>query len=136
MPLKVVGTDDKPIFTDLDPNLTRSFKTGDIIVSKNDGAVRVSVKNLLSTAYGERLFQPEIGCAIRNLLFEPIDAITTFELKDRIIQTIRNHEPRIDNLLVDVVAYPDQNHYVVNIEYSIVAVGTADRLTVTLERVR
>jgi phage baseplate assembly protein W len=136
MPLKVVGSEKKPIFTDLDPNLTRSMKTGDIINSKDDIAVRVAVKNLLSTAYGERLFQPEIGCSLRTLLFEPIDAVTTFELKDRVIQTIRNHEPRIDNLLVDVVAYPDENHYVVNIEYSIVAVGSTDRLSVTLERVR
>ena len=136
MPLKVVGNKNEPVFTDLDPKFTRNPKTGDVLSPQDDSAVRLSIRNLLSTAYGERLFQPTIGCAIRNLLFEPIDAITTLELKDRVIQTIRKHEPRVDNLIVDVIAYPDQNEYTVNVEYSIVAVGKVDRVSVTLERVR
>ncbi len=136
MPARIIGSNNTAVFTDLDPNLTRSTKTGDVLSSKDDTAVRVSIRNLLSTAYGERLFQPTIGCAIRNLLFEPIDAITTLELKDRVLQTIRNHEPRVGNVIVDVVAMPDQNEYEVTIEYSIVAVGKVDKISVTLERLR
>lgn len=136
MPARIIGNNNAPVFTDLDPNLTKSVKTNDVLSSKDDSAVRISIRNLLSTAYGERLFQPTVGCAIKNLLFEPIDAITTLELKDRILQTIRNHEPRVSNILVDVVAMPDQNEYEVTIEYSIVAVGKTDRISVTLERIR
>jgi phage baseplate assembly protein W len=70
------------------------------------------------------------------MLFEPIDAITTLEIRDRVIQTIKNHEPRVGNVVVDVIANPDENSYTVNLEYSIVAIGRNDRISVVLERVR
>ena len=106
------------------------------MLSQNDSAIRLSLKNLLSTAFGERLFQPTIGCSLRPMLFEPIDAITTLEIRDRVLQTIKNHEPRVAGVIVDVVANPDDNAYVVNVEYSIVAIGRNDRISVVLERVR
>lgn len=136
MALKAVGGTTKPVFTDLDPHLTRNPKTGDLMLSQNDSAIRLSLKNLLSTAFGERLFQPTIGCSLRPMLFEPIDAITTLEIRDRVLQTIKNHEPRVAGVVVDVIANPDENEYVVNVEYSIVAIGRNDRISVVLERVR
>jgi phage baseplate assembly protein W len=82
------------------------------------------------------LFQPTIGGSLRPLLFEPIDAITTFEIRDRVLNTILNHEPRVGNVIVDVIALPDQNNYTVTVEYSVVAIGKTDRVSVVLERVR
>jgi len=91
---------------------------------------------LMSTAFGERLFQPTIGGSLRSLLFEPIDAITTMEIHDRILMTIRNHEPRVGQVVVDVTASPNENYYTVVVEYAIQAVGKQDRISVVLERVR
>jgi phage baseplate assembly protein W len=136
MALQAVGGTSNPVFTDLDPSFTRNPKTSDAMLVQNDSAIRLSLKNLLSTAFGERLFQPTIGCSLRSMLFEPIDAITTLEIRDRVIQTIKNHEPRVGNVVVDVIANPDENSYTVNLEYSIVAIGRNDRISVVLERVR
>lgn len=136
MALRVVGNNDKAVFSDIDPKMTRSPKTNDVLALRDDLAIRTSVRNLLSTSFGERLFQPTIGGSLRNLLFEPIDAITTFEIKDRVLSTISNHEPRVSNVIVDVVAFPDQNHYTVTVEYSVIAIGKTDRISVLLERVR
>jgi len=137
MTLKAVGgKSNKPVFTDLDPYLTRNPKTGDLLLLQNDSAIRFSLKNLLSTAFGERLFQPTIGGSLRPMLFEPIDAITTLEIHDRVFRTIKNHEPRVSNIIVDVIANPDENGYVVNVEYSIIAIGKNDRISVVLERIR
>lgn len=136
MPLRVVGNTDAPIYTDIDPKFTRSPKTGDLLTIRDDTAVRTSLKNLLSTAFGERLFQPTIGGSLRPLLFEPVDAITTYEIKDRILRTINEHEPRVSGVIVDVVSFPDQNEYRVTLQYSIVAVGRTDRMSVVLERIR
>jgi phage baseplate assembly protein W len=136
MALRIVGGTDKPVFTDIDPKFTRSPKTSDLLLLRDDTAVRTSLKNLLSTAFGERLFQPTIGGSLRPLLFEPIDAITTFEIRDRVLNTILNHEPRVGNVIVDVIALPEQNHYTVTVEYSVVAIGKTDRVSVILERVR
>lgn len=136
MPLRVVGTTDAPVYTDIDPKLTRSPKTGDVLTLRDDAAIRTSLKNLLATAFGERLFQPNIGGSLRPLLFEPVDAITTYEIKDRILRTINEHEPRVSGVIVDVVSFPDQNEYNVTLQYSIVAVGRTDRMSVVLQRIR
>lgn len=136
MALRIVGNNDKAVFTDIDPKFTRSPKTSDLLVLRDDSAIRTSLKNLLSTAFGERLFQPTIGGSLRPLLFEPIDAITTFEIRDRVLNTILNHEPRVGNVIVDVIALPDENQYTVTVQYSVVAIGKTDRVSVLLERVR
>lgn len=135
MALRAVGNG-KPVFTDIDPNFTRSPKTGDLLVLQDTVAIKTAIRNLLSTAFGERLFQPTIGGSLRPLLFEPIDSITTIEIRDRVLNTILNHEPRVSNVLVDVVALPDENQYTVNVEYSVLAVGKTDRVAVVLERLR
>ena len=136
MALRITSNSTKPVFSDIDPNFTRSPKTNDLLTVRDDGAVRLALKCLLSTSFGERLFQPTIGGSLRPLLFEPIDAITTMEIRDRILQIINRHEPRVGNVLVDVIANPDQNYYTVNVEYSVIGVGKTDRVSVVLERLR
>lgn len=135
MALRAVGNG-TPVFTDIDPSFTRNPKTGDLLILRDESAIKTSLRNLLSTAFGERLFQPTIGGSLRQLLFEPIDSITTIEIRDRILSTIINHEPRVSNVLVDVVALPDENQYTVTVEYAVVAVGRTDRISVVLERLR
>lgn len=136
MASRIISNSTKPVFSDIDPAFTRSPKTSDVLLIRDDAAVRMSLKNLLSTSFGERLFQPTIGGSLRPLLFEPIDAITTMEIRDRILQTVKNHEPRVGNVIVDVIANPDENYYTVNLEYSVVGIGKTDRVSVVLERVR
>ena len=58
------------------------------------------------------------------------------EIHDRVLNIIRNHEPRIGQVLVDVVSSPDENYYTVIVEYSIQAIGKKDSISVVLERVR
>jgi phage baseplate assembly protein W len=125
-----------PSYSDLDADMILNPKTNDLLTTQNTRAVRRSIMNLLSTAYGERLFQPNIGASLRALLFEPIDPVSTFEMKDRIITTLRNHEPRISSLRVDVFSKPDENSYVVNIEFALRATGEKDKVTTVLERIR
>jgi phage baseplate assembly protein W len=134
MPAKIPSP--PSVYTDIDPLLTKNPKNGDLMVVRDTKAIKLSLQNLLSTAFGERLFQPQIGASLRPLLFEPVDSISTFEMRDRILETIRKHEPRVSNIIVDVVAYPDNNQYEVSVEYTIQSIGATDRLTTLLERIR
>jgi phage baseplate assembly protein W len=136
MALRINSNSTKPVFLDIDPNFTRNPKTNDLLTLRDDAAIRQSLRNLMATAFGERLFQPTIGGSLRALLFEPIDAITTMEIRDRILLTLNRHEPRVGNVFVDVIADPDQNQYTVNVEYSVLGIGKTDKITVVLERVR
>lgn len=123
-------------YSDLDPTFGKNPKTGDLLLVKDERSVRQSISNLLNTSFGERLFQPTIGGSLRNLLFEPIDSITTLELKDRILQTIRKHEPRVSTINVDVIAHADENLYNVNVEFALRTTGSLTTMSVVLERVR
>lgn len=132
----ITNSNNTTIFSDIDPDFTRNPKTGDLLLIKDERSIKKSLSNLLNTSFGERLFQPRIGVSLRNLLFEPIDAITTLEIRDRILSTIRNNELRIHNVFVDVVANSDENEYRVSIEFSILQTRISDRFLYVLERIR
>ncbi|MFT3823199.1 MAG: GPW/gp25 family protein [Chitinophagaceae bacterium] len=55
-----------------------------------------SLKILLSTRHGERVMQPEYGCNLDVLLFEPVNTSLLTFVKDLIEKAILYHEPRID----------------------------------------
>ena len=54
-----------------------------------------SIGNILSTRKGTRLFLPEFGSNIEDLLFEPMDDITASKLYDFVIEAIERWEPRV-----------------------------------------
>lgn len=126
----------QPAYSDIDPSMLLNPKDNDLLLVNNTKAVKRSIINLLSTGYGERLFQPNIGGSLRSLLFEPIDPVSTFEMRDRVINTLRNHEPRIGTLYVDVVSAPETNSYQVSVEFTLRATGERDKVTTILERIR
>lgn len=137
MPIQVSNINQKAIYTDIDGSFTKNPKTRDLLLIKNESCIRNSLTNLLQTSFGERLFNSRIGGSLRNLLFEPIDFITTYEMKDRIISTITNHEPRVKNVLVDVVASEDTNSYTIFVEYSIKELpNSVGKTSIVLERIR
>ena len=136
MTTQVSSFNNSTLFSDIDPSFTRNPKTGDLLLVKDDRSVKQSISNLLNTSFGERLFRPNLGSALRRFLFEPIDPITTMEIRDCVLDVIKNYEPRIGTLFVDVISYPDQNTNNIEVEYSISPIGITDKLTVVLERLR
>lgn len=110
--------------------------TKDVSLSYNDQAVIRSVKNLLLTKPYERLFQPTMGSEIDSLLFEPITPLTGNLLKDEIIRTINNYEPRAKIASLDVLAYPDQNGYQVSMFFYIGNQTTPTGVNIVLKRSR
>ena len=112
-------------------NLSRGFKdvgmsfllnvfTKDAAVVKNENAIKQSIKNLVLTQKGEKLFQPEIGSGVYELLFEPMDPFTADSIRDEIINTLGQYEPRISILEVDVEPNEATNTFDVTVEYRIV----------------
>ena len=57
-------------------------------------AVKRALRNLVQTNFYERPFQPELGCGIRELLFEPFTPLTKVFLERKIEEVIVNYEPR------------------------------------------
>lgn len=67
-----------------------------------DSAIRV----ILSTAPGERLMRPDFGCAIWDLLFEPVNANTLGLMAESVRHALARWEPRVDVQDVEVVPDP------------------------------
>ncbi len=110
--------------------------TKDILKKTNESSIAQSIGNLLQTSHYERLFNANIGCNLKRHLFEPIDNISTNNIKEEIIQTITNYEPRVKLLDVSVVPDYDSNGYTVSIKFFVNNDPQPITITFFLERVR
>jgi len=106
-------------YTDLDFAFRANPITGDIALKREVQAVKQSVLNILLTNRGERPFDPEFGSDIRKQLFENFDPITEQLLSDQIRSALRNYEPRVRVLNVNVNGRPDNNALNVSVEVEI-----------------
>lgn len=70
-----------------------------------DDEVVASMRMILGTALGERVMRPEFGCAIWDLLFEPINSTTLGRMKGAVEDALAMWEPRIE--VEEVLPVPD-----------------------------
>ena len=124
------------IFSDLDLSFNKHPVTGDIGAKFNEQAVKNSIKNLVLTRHYERPFRSEIGSNIGNMLFELATPALAAILKQEIINLIRNFEPRVDQLEVEVSFSPDNNYILVKIIFTIIMTTSPIVLEFTLDRTR
>lgn len=110
--------------------------TGDINPIKDIEAIKKSVINLILTNFYERPFQPEIGCGVRGLLFEPADPITISDLEDAAQQVLDNFEPRVRVISISATDDPDNNSYIMTIYFQILSTEQVAEVTTVLERLR
>ena len=107
-------------------DISMSFKfnplSGDLIALKNENAIARAVRNIVLTTPGEKLFDPDFGSSVSEILFENVDDITAVAIQDEIKSSLQNYEPRVE--IIDVVVDPnfDENQFDVIITYRIVGV--------------
>ena len=86
------------------------------------------------TVPGEKPFQPEIGSRISELLFEPLDPFTSDSIKQEVINTISQYEPRVRIVNVFVKANFDKNSFDVELRYQIVGLPPVESIEFVLQR--
>ena len=94
--------------------------TKDIPVIANERAIVRSVRNLVETIPTERFFDSNLGTNIRELLFENMTASSVMIIEDMVRNTVRNYEPRVGDIGVEVDAIPDSNTLNVKVLFEIV----------------
>ena len=104
--------------------------TEDLMVVKDAADIKQSIKNLLLTRKGERLFNSDIGTNLTDLLFEVADFATASLIRDEIIVVLSNYERRISILKLDVDVNFDDNGYDTQLTYEYVG---RDDLPTTVE---
>lgn len=108
----------------------------DIARLVNEDAVKKSIRNIVSTNTGERLFQPAIGADISKILFELADNDALDLAQDQILANLRLFEPRAKIVQVVAEALPDNNSISLSIQFSLINSEKTSNVNIILYRVR
>lgn len=123
-------------YSDFFKDLTLSPINNDLARKIDEDSIKEAIKNLVLTDRGERLFQPNLGCDVRSMLFENVGPDTILLVKEMIRNTVKTYEPRVEIIGIDVTAPPDQLSLFITITFSIINKEEPITLNITLERVR
>ena len=123
-------------FSDIDLDFSRNLVTSDVAKVTDVVAVKRSVKNLVQTNFYERPFHPELGCGVRELLFENFTPLTAVFIKRKIEEVLINYEPRINLTNVAVDDDQDRNRLVVDIYFRIIGIEGPQVVSTFLQRIR
>ncbi len=123
-------------FKDISLSFSRHPVTNDILVIKNEDAIKKSVINLTRTSIGERFFNNLLGTNISNSLFElqtqELEIVLTEEIKTLLV----NFEPRIKVNYVSVDSDMDSNELNIQIVYDIIGQSTNQEIEFILQPTR
>ena len=106
-------------FKDISLSFTPHPVTKDLPVLTNERAITRSVRNLVETIPTERFFNSILGTDIRDSLFENFERSTVMIIEDQVRNTIRNFEPRVGQIGVEVNALTDNNTLEVKVLFEI-----------------
>tara|TARA_R100001082_G_scaffold86925_2_gene53464 strand:+ start:468 stop:887 length:420 start_codon:yes stop_codon:yes gene_type:complete len=121
-------------FKDIGVSFSKNSFTDDLAIVKNENSIKQSVKNLILTQMGEKPFQPTKGCRVNALLFEPLDPFTADALKEEVLNTIRQYEPRVK--ISDCIVTPilESNKINISITYRVVGLPIVETIAFILQR--
>ena len=111
-------------FKDISLSFSPHPVTKDLPVLLNERAIARSVRNLVETIPTERFFNSRLGTDIRDSLFENFTTTTVTVIEDQVRETIRNFEPRVGEIGVEVEARPDANELEVKVLFDIIGLDT------------
>ena len=121
-------------FKDISMAFSKNAFTLDVGVVKNDNAIKQAIKNLVLTVPGEKPFNTVVGCRVREMLFEPLDAFVADAIQDEIINTINQYEKRVQLRSVQVVPYGENSKLAVTIVYQVVGIPIVEEVKFVLQR--
>jgi len=124
------------VYSDFTIDMDKAYNSRDLLLLKNEDAVKSSIRNILLTNRNERPFNPFLGSDINAILFENITPATTSLLKEFIVKSIENFEPRAKLITVEVSPSDDLNQYFITVVFTITTNPQPVALDLILNRVR
>ena len=114
-------------FKDISLSFKKHPVTDDILVLKNEDAIKRSVQNLVRIQVGEVFFNNLLGSRISGSLFELATADYTDPIRSEIETSIRNFEPRVNLTDIKFISIPDENSIDVTIFYDIIGLNSPNQ---------
>ena len=106
-------------FKDISLSFSPHPVTKDLPVLTNERAIVRSVRNLVETIPTERFFNSLLGTDIRGSLFENFSRTTVNVIEDQIRDSVRNFEPRVRYIGIEVTSFPDDNTFEIKVLFDI-----------------
>ena len=94
--------------------------TKDLPILANERAIVRSVRNLVETIPTERFFNSNLGSDIRDMLFDNFAGSSVMIIEDMVRTTVRNFEPRVGDIGVEVDMIPELNAVRVKVLFDII----------------
>ena len=107
-------------FKDISLSFSPHPVTKDLPVLSNERAIARSVRNLVETIPTERFFNSNLGSNIRDMLFDNFSGSSVMIIEDMVRTTVRNYEPRVGDIGVEVNASEDTNTVRVKVLFDII----------------
>ena len=124
-------------FKDLNITFKPHPVTGDLTTVKDEAAIKQAIINLLLTNRGERMFAPQIGSSLSELLFEMLDYATASLVNTEVENTLTVYEPRIKILSLATTPNFDDNGFDVELVFEVIGRDDLPRsINFFLERTR
>jgi len=123
-------------YKDFDLAMRAHPVTGKLFVKKNDDSLIQAIKNLIMTNQYERPFRSDFGSSIREQLFENYSSAMETSIKYNIETAIKNYEPRVELLDVQIVGDPDRNRLSVSIIFRGKNSTNISEANISLDRIR
>lgn len=109
-------------FKDISLSFSRHPVTNDILVLKNEDAIKKSVINLVRTRIGERFFNDLLGTSVDDSLFELNNQEVEITLGEEIRTVLSNFEPRVLLREVKIESFEDTYELNIKLIYDIVGI--------------
>ncbi|WP_136591236.1 GPW/gp25 family protein [Salinigranum halophilum] len=95
-------------------------RSGQVESTTGVADIEASIRLILATAKGERVMRPDFGCGIHDYAFTTVDQSTLTMVETSVRDALREWEPRIEVLSVDVsTAELDVGRLLIEVTYRV-----------------
>jgi uncharacterized protein len=88
-------------------------------LSSDELNIEESIRIILRTEPGERVYRPDFGCRLSELTFSPLNTQTMMMIRLYVQEALQRWEPRIDKIQVTIDPDPVRGRVDIMINYQI-----------------
>lgn len=122
-------------YSDIDLTLNKS-SSGDIFSKTEAASVKQAIKNLLLTNATEKPFQPNFGGNLVSALFNLDTSIDKNNLRERIVESIKIFEPRVQVGRIEIDTQPERNSANITVMFRVISTGIVDTINLDVVRLK
>lgn len=113
------GSNRDYVYNDVNSSFKQNGNKTNTITNLDASAVLGALKNLFEYSPGERVLEPDFGMDFSGLLYEPMNRKTAEAIGYKIYNSVKEWEPRLRIISINVEPDEDDNTYYVTMNFTI-----------------